>query len=72
MRPLRRSLKVRGPDASKAKGKGKGKHGRQQSEDGFDDYVAMPETLMPHVRSRYHVAETPVEGIVALLFLVLV
>jgi len=73
---LRKPRKARGRAASKAKGKGKGKDAeRRQSEDGFetgDDNVVMPETPMRQVQSRYYVVDTPVEGIVALFFLVLV
>ena len=36
-----------------------------------DDNVVMPETPMPRMHSRLYVADTPLDGIVALLFLVL-
>ena len=73
---MRKPLKARGQATSKAKGKGKGKDAEQgQSEDDWetsDHNVVMQETPMPHVHSRYDVVETPFEGIVVLLFLVLV
>jgi len=71
---LRKPLRARGQAASKAKGKGEGAE-QLQFGDAFnmsDDNVVMLETPMPCVHSRHYMAETPVEGIVALLFLVLV
>jgi hypothetical protein len=73
---LKKLPHARGQAANKAKGKGSGSGAeRQQFQDAFemsDDNVVMLETPMPHLHSRHYVAETPFEGIVALLFLVLV
>ena len=47
---------------------------RRHFQDAFemsDDNVVMPETPMPRMHSRLYVADTPLDGIVALLFLVL-
>ena len=47
---------------------------RQHLQDAFkmsDDTMVMLETPMPHMHSRLYVADTPLDSIVALLFLVL-